>query len=227
MSSRVAFVQLAAEAIDEFPVENEFLQVTEPELRSDDESPEDFLFGEFDYESEALFGSPTEASGPYVYHAPTRLFGFVSEAGSFEMSRGPIVELEELCEVAGLPEITPEDGHRLYRELGTGPYSVRFSRELRTYDRDTRNGGGFDPEREAELRSQESAGISVSEEYMKGLVDDAIDDRGLYVSSATVSIDGESIGYGSPLCFLTDEVSRDRLMEITRVVVGYFTNHDE
>lgn len=221
MSNRVAFTRLESGVLSEFPVGNDHLHVTAPEHADCDTS--EYAFGEFEYESDALFGSPTVASGPYVYHYPTQLFGFVSEAGAFTMSRGPIEQLRELCAVAGLPDIEPSDGHALYREQGRGPYSVRFTDTLKTYDRDTRHASEFDPEKETELNAQESRDVSVSEAYVNSLVDEAISEKGMYVASAKVSADGIRVTYDAPLCFLTDDTSKPGLQAVTKLAATYFT----
>jgi hypothetical protein len=208
---KTAFTELAPGSLHSELVDNDRLLLTKQNSEYQSSIGE-IVIGDYEYESEALFGSPSTSSGHWVYHPDTHLFGFAEEFGEFKLNSGPLQQLTEFCDVVGVEGVSAEETHELYNEYSTSVFDVRFTPEWRTYDRDSRQDTEYDPERDMELRAQDSASVMMSAENVRELAQDKIS-KGRFVSSAKLSVNDCAMRYTAPYCFHVRENDVDDTME--------------
>lgn len=221
-TERIAYTELSTGAIDDFPTSNDNIILEAPTATEQDE---EYLTGEYEYESDAMFGTPTTFDARYIYHSPTRMLGLVMPGAGFDRVHSVFDHVDDLVGTEGIPDITPADTHALYNDHGTGAYSVRFTDDLQSYALGDRAGITYNPERVAEDHAQETPGITVSPEYITELIEDAMDDD-MYVSSARLQLMGdESTSYEAPTAIVTGNTDVTDLIELTdEVIIEYLVS---
>jgi len=123
---KTAFTELAPGSLHSELVDNDRLLLTKQNSEYQSSIGE-IVIGDYEYESEALFGSPSTSSGHWVYHPDTHLFGFAEEFGEFKLNSGPLQQLTEFCDVVGVEGVSAEETHELYNEYSTSVFDVRFT----------------------------------------------------------------------------------------------------
>lgn len=171
-------------------------------------STENLIIGEYDFESDPSFGSPTEAQGYIVFDENVSLAAVTTR---YDNPKARQV-FEALGEALGTsfstPDLEPEDQHQIYEKYGfdsINGYTVSFKENSKEFDYSSDMGRTLDPEDRAEERCKYS-NERMSDDLVNDIAKEAMDD-GMYIWTSDLHIEGQTVGYSDPIRFtrISDE----------------------
>lgn len=185
-----------------------FVAVDEPPFGLDtdnltvqkDSEDDDLVFGTYDYESDAMFGSPTTATDDVIYDTETGLFGFTNE-GDAPKPYTVVQALQDGGVAAAAPEYPASASHDFFETYGFNGYCVSFRDDLRTYRADA-SARFTDVEEVAEERAM-YGDEQMGENLVEAVTNEFINDS-YYVASMDMKLeqDGENIRFSNPMRFV-------------------------
>lgn len=161
------------------------------------------VFGEYEYTYDPMFGSASCTNGEFIFDEQTSLFGITSESDVPKPSSIFHDIPEEFSVNLTAPKYPASASHEFYKTYGQGPYTVRFSKSLPTYELTDGHPYTVKPEDEAKEIAQHSRRQS-GEELLREVEEDCIED-GMYVNGmdCVFEEDGERYRMSTPLRFST------------------------
>lgn len=158
------------------------------------------IFGEYHYESEALFGSPTTIDDKFVYDTRTNLLGLVQESDRPKPGKmfRDLTEDDSTALTISAPEYPPEASHQFYRTYGGNGYTTSFRDDLREYTLDS-SFNYAEPEEIAKERTN-STRQTMSENLVEEVTEELIDNN-MYVALMDVTLqeNGDVLRFSNPM----------------------------
>lgn len=185
---------------------------------------ENLAVGRYQYQSDSMFGSSTEANGYVVFDEDTDL---VAVTNVYDRPKAMVLfeALEEALDTTlEAPDLRPEDQHEVYKKYGfdaVNGYTISFKQNSKVFDYSYDMGRTLDPEDEAEDRCKHDSNLRMSDDLVREIAEDAMD-RGMYIWTCDLYIEGYNIKFSDPIRFtgitteFLEEHGFERLFEISR-----------
>lgn len=174
------------------------------------------VVGEYEYESDTMFGTSTTSNGHIVFDKKSPLVA-VSKTHDMPKPYSLFDAVDSALNTDILtPDVSPRSQHIIYEKYGFGQYPngyvVSFKENSSDYfDAGNSMGVTLDPEDEASERAKFS-NERISDDMVHDIAQDAIDD-GMHIWSCDLVLGEEehTIGFSDPLRFT--KVDRDWIQE--------------
>jgi hypothetical protein len=196
------------------PADNEFSsKQIDIEIKDVESS---LVVGEYEYESNPSFGTPTTSNGHIVFDKKSPLVA-VSKTHDIPKAYSLLNAVDSALNTEiSTPDISPRSQHMIYEKYGFGEYPngyvVSFKENSSDYfDAGNSMGVTLDPEDEASERAKFS-NERISDDMVHDIAQNAIDD-GMHIWSCDLVLgeEGHTIGFSDPLRFT--KVDRDWIQE--------------
>lgn len=176
------------------------LNVKTEELEISQMNKEDAMYiGEYQYESDPQFGSPTEDSGEIYFDVNAGLIGIVTRYSNPGGDRLIRTINENLDASVTAPEYSQNASAQFYRTFGFNGYTTTFREDLKDYSLDS-NPYTHDPEETMRERAMHSR-KNPSDDWLDNITEEFIDDREYYVAymDCVLEEDGCSLTFSNPM----------------------------